>query len=120
MLDLNWIEVLQLDPVSLSLGLQSSVAIELTLENLLCDLPRPRLAEVARLYGVALPEKSREEQVTHLLNTLLVAGCFIPVNLSGSRYTPRFAATSSERARIRLFWVTKWREASSGNGFQRV
>lgn len=41
-----------------------------TAESLLRDLPRPRLAEVSRLYGVALPEKSREEQVTHLINTI--------------------------------------------------
>lgn len=46
------------------------MSIELTIESVLGDLPRPRLAEVARLYGVALPEKSREEQVTHLLNTV--------------------------------------------------
>lgn len=41
-----------------------------TPEALLRDLSRARLAEVARLYGVALPEKTREEQITHLLNTV--------------------------------------------------
>lgn len=41
-----------------------------TPRTLLRDLPRLRLAEVARLYGVALPERSRDEQVTHLLNTV--------------------------------------------------
>jgi len=39
-------------------------------KSLLSDLSRVRLAEVARLYGVALPEKSREEQVTHFLHTV--------------------------------------------------
>ncbi len=39
-------------------------------ETLLSDLPQVRLAEVARLYGVALPGKSLEEQVTHLLKTV--------------------------------------------------
>ena len=39
-------------------------------ETLLRELPRPRLAEVARLHGVALPDKSRGEQVAHLLDTI--------------------------------------------------
>ncbi|NRB39201.1 MAG: hypothetical protein HRU20_12150 [Pseudomonadales bacterium] len=41
-----------------------------TLETVLLDLSRPRLVEVARLNGVALPDKSREKQVSHLLNTI--------------------------------------------------
>lgn len=45
-------------------------AIEPTSELLLRDLPRPRLAEVARLHGVALPDKTREEQVAHLLQVV--------------------------------------------------
>ena len=44
-----------------------------TLENILRDLSRPRLAEIARLHGVALPEQTRGEQVTHLLNTVDIA-----------------------------------------------
>ena len=48
-----------------------------TPETLLRDLPRPRLAEVARVYGVALPEKTRNEQVAHLLNTVNVR--FVPL-----------------------------------------
>ena len=41
-----------------------------TSETLLRELSRPRLAELARLYGVALPEGTREKQNTHLLNTV--------------------------------------------------
>ena len=41
-----------------------------TPESVLRELPRPRLAEVARLHGVALPDKTREEQVGHLLKTV--------------------------------------------------
>lgn len=41
-----------------------------TPKTVLLDLPRPRLVEVARLNGVALPDKTREEQVTHLLNVI--------------------------------------------------
>jgi hypothetical protein len=41
-----------------------------TPKTVLLDLPRPRLAEVARLYGVALPDNVREEQVAHLLNLI--------------------------------------------------
>lgn len=41
-----------------------------TVETLLRDLTRVRLSEVARLYGVALPEKAREQQVAHLLSTV--------------------------------------------------
>lgn len=41
-----------------------------TQKSILLDLPRLRLTEVARLNGVALPDKSREEQVDHLLNTI--------------------------------------------------
>lgn len=43
-----------------------------TQETILLDLPRPRLAELARLHGVALPDKSRDEQVAHLLKTVEV------------------------------------------------
>jgi ERCC4-related helicase len=43
---------------------------ETTVKSVLLDLPRPRLGEVARLNGVALPDKSREDQVDHLLNTI--------------------------------------------------
>ena len=41
-----------------------------TVKTVLLDLLRPRLGEVARLNGVALPDKSREDQVAHLLNTI--------------------------------------------------
>ena len=41
-----------------------------TTETVLRGLPRPRLVEVARLHGVALPDKTREEQVAHLLDTI--------------------------------------------------
>ena len=39
-------------------------------DALLQELPRARLSEIARLYGVSLPEGSREEQVLHLLATV--------------------------------------------------
>ncbi|MFK9004752.1 DISARM system SNF2-like helicase DrmD [Pseudomonas pergaminensis] len=39
-------------------------------ETLLRDLTRVRLSEVARLYGIALPEKAREQQVAYLLNAV--------------------------------------------------
>lgn len=44
-----------------------------TPETLLIDLPRPRLIELARLYGVAVTQKTREEQISHLLSTVEVA-----------------------------------------------
>lgn len=47
--------------------------MEPTQETVLRELPRPRLAEVARLYGLALPEKSREEQVAQLLSAVDLA-----------------------------------------------
>lgn len=43
-----------------------------TTESVLQELPRQRLAEIARLHGVALPEASRPEQVSHLLSTVEV------------------------------------------------
>ncbi len=52
---------------------QLPVIIAPTLETVLGDLSRARLAEIARLHGVALPEKARGEQVTHLLNTVDIA-----------------------------------------------
>ncbi|MDA7858632.1 DISARM system SNF2-like helicase DrmD [Mariniblastus sp.] len=45
--------------------------VEPSTETILKELPRPRLAELARLYGVALkPEFTREEQATYLLSTV--------------------------------------------------
>ena len=44
-----------------------------TTETVLRELPRPRLAEVARLHGVALPNRPREEQVAYLLDTIDLA-----------------------------------------------
>lgn len=44
-----------------------------TPKSILGDLPRDRLGEISRLYGVALPEKAREEQVAHLLNTVEIS-----------------------------------------------
>lgn len=41
-----------------------------TLESVLGDLSRTRLAEIARLHGVALPEKTRSEQVAYLQHTI--------------------------------------------------
>lgn len=41
-----------------------------TTESVLRELSRPRLEEVARLHGVALPSKTREEQVDHLLEAI--------------------------------------------------
>jgi superfamily II DNA or RNA helicase len=42
----------------------------LTVDTVLRELSRARLAEIARLHGVGLPDKSRDEQVTHLLDTI--------------------------------------------------
>ena len=44
-----------------------------TTKTVLGELPRPRLVEVARLHGVALPDETREEQVAHLLRTIDLA-----------------------------------------------
>ena len=44
-----------------------------TTKTVLRELPRPRLVEVARLHGVALPDETREEQVAHLLKTIDLA-----------------------------------------------
>ncbi len=44
-----------------------------TTETVLRELPRPRLAEVARLHGVALPDQSRVEQVAYLLDAVDLA-----------------------------------------------
>lgn len=44
-----------------------------TTEGVLRLLGRPRLSEIARLYGVNLPDKSREEQVSYLLGTIDLA-----------------------------------------------
>lgn len=41
-----------------------------TIKSLLLDLPKFRLSEVARLNGVSLPDKVKEEQVDQLLNTI--------------------------------------------------
>ncbi|ABV86598.1 DISARM system SNF2-like helicase DrmD [Shewanella pealeana] len=44
--------------------------IIITTGTLLRELSRFRLAEIARMYGIALPDKAREEQVEHLLATI--------------------------------------------------
>ena len=49
------------------------MSIAPTTKTVLRELPRPRLVEVARLHGLALPDKTREEQVAHLLKTIDLA-----------------------------------------------
>lgn len=44
-----------------------------TIQSILLSLSRPRLAEVARFHGVALPDKGRDEQVAYLLNAIALA-----------------------------------------------
>ena len=51
---------------------RSPMADVLNSRTLLRQLSRPRLAELARLYGVALPNTAREEQVGHLIATVEV------------------------------------------------
>ena len=49
------------------------MSIAPTTKTVLRELPRPRLVEVASLHGLALPDKTREEQVAHLLKTIDLA-----------------------------------------------